>query len=662
MDGAASAFLFTTASTLDASTLFDARFGVNGQAGFPTQGIAAFRFAALKIDGAPMIGVAGGVTDLALVGQNGISSGLTGGTWNLDGLRSLFLGTDNGTISLGSNVRFAAGSGSGLKFLEFYARGATSNVILSSNINLPAGDLVVGAENNVFLNGSVVAASFKGSGSTFMVNNRLTAANLSIQTTGDIIPGLPGSVIKGTNISLKAGGILTLNMLNPLTTRLDLSSATQLQAEGNAIVLVSDIILPSTTAGAIKAGIGNLTGATFSLGGFDAVESAGKVTVLNLDTKTLTVAGNVTVNGSLNVTNTDVGGWLWSAGTISPRTGTLATVLHILKADSVQANSGLNFRGADGILITAPGAGYRAYLDVGSAVFNTTVGNGINGANFDGGDALQTSLSEGGDGGTLSVGTTAKPVTRTIDVSQPITASTGANGSAVSYGGTGGTVNLIANGKISVNSTVKVSDSAAPRASKSGGNINIYSKRTTGTAIDVSNSGQLLSLLGSAAPGTGGMITFTSDGGNILVNGGTVAAERGTVDIRNNGVNGNVQITNASIRGDTVKIGALGAGGQLLIGGGTINADTTMKLYAGSSTGQVRFTDNVTLGGNSTKTIAGMTVAIDSGKIVTVGGPAPANVFTNNPNYTGSGGNGTSSGAFGGQGAITKPFIQKPAF
>ena len=76
----------------------------------------------------------------------------------------------------------------------------------------------------------------------------------------------------------------------------------------------------------------------------------------------------------------------------------------------------------------------------------------------------------------------------------------------------------------------------------------------------------------------------------------------------------------------------------------------------------MRFTDNVTLGGNSTKTIAGMTVAIDSGKIVTVGGPAPANVFTNNPNYTGSGGNGTSSGAFGGQGAITKPFIQKPAF
>ena len=111
-----------------------------------------------------------------------------------------------------------------------------------------------------------------------------------------------------------------------------------------------------------------------------------------------------------------------------------------------------------------------------------------------------------------------------------------------------------------------------------------------------------------------------------------------------------------------MKIGALGAGGQLLIGGGTISADTTMKLYAGSSSGQVRFTDNVTLGGNSTKTIAGMTVAIDSGKMVTVGGTAPATVYTNNPNYTGFGGNGTSSGTFGGQGATTKPFVQKPAF
>ena len=146
------------------------------------------------------------------------------------------------------------------------------------------------------------------------------------------------------------------------------------------------------------------------------------------------------------------------------------------------------------------------------------------------------------------------------------------------------------------------------------------------------------------------------------MNGGTVAAERGTVDIRNNGVNGNVQLTNASIRGDTVKIGALGAGGQLLIGGGSISADTTMKLYAGSSTGQVRFTDNVTLGGNGTKAIAGMTVTVSPTKVVTIGGTAPATVYTNVPNYTGSGGNGTSSGTFSGQGAITKPFVEKPAF
>ena len=663
VDGSASAFFFPSVSTLDTATSFDTRFAVNGQAGFPSAGITGFRFSALSIDGAPTLNITGGVADLALVGQAGISSGSTGGTWNLDNLRSLFLGTDNGAISMSNKVNFASTSGSGFKFLECYARGASGDVTLNSTINLPTAGLIVSAENNVAINGTVNAASFKGFGSNFMVNGNLSAGDLAIKTTGSIMFGLPGSVIKGTSISLKAGGILTLNMINPLTTRLDLSGATQLQAEGTAILLGSDIILPSKTAGAIKAGIGNLSGPIFSLGGFDTVESAGKVTVMNLDTKALTVTGNVTVNGNLNVNNANVGGWLWAAGTISPRAGTLATILHVLKADAIEAVGGLNFKGTDGSLTAAPGAGYRAFLDIGKqAIFSSNISNGINGANFSGGDALPASLAEGGDGGTLSVGSTARPVGQAIDVSQPIIASTGANGSATPYGGTGGTVNLVANGTITVNSAVTVSGSTGARASKNGGNIAIYSKRTSGPAINVTNSGQLLSLLSSTSPGKGGMITFASDGGDIRVTGGTVAADRGTVDIRNYGANGNVQLTNASIRGDTVKIGALGAGGQLLIGGGTISADTTMKLYAGSSSGQVRFTDNVTLGGNSTKTIAGMTVAIDSGKLVTVGGTAPATVYTNNPNYTGFGGNGTSSGTFGGQGATTKPFVQKPAF
>lgn len=435
----------------------------------------------------------------------------------------------------------------------------------------------------------------------------------------------------------------------------------QFRIEAPQIGLTGDIAVPSGVTGSIKSTTGNITGPTFSLTGFDSVESAGKLTVFNLDTRSLAVTLNVTVNGDLRVTTTDVGGWLWTAGTISPRVGEAATTLHLLKADSIQAGGGMAFKGAAGTLTTPPGAGGLVTMEVTEAIFKTAFGNGINGANFDGGDALPLSLHEGGDGGTLNVGTDLKPVTGRIDVSRPITATTGANGLGVATGGSGGTVNLVSTDTITIDATVKVSDSAAGRASKQGGNIRVDSRRTFGTAISVTSSGQLLALLAAAAPGPGGKVEFVSAGGDILVNGSTVQADKGTVDIRNNGV-GKVELTNANIRGDVVKIGALGANGQLNIGGGSINADTSLKLYGGTSNGQVRFTDNTTLSGAGTKIIAGKTVTIDNGKTVTIGGSAAANVHTDNPNYTGSGGNGSRTGTFGGQGATTQGFSGRPSF
>src|SRR5205807_146649 len=100
-----------------------------------------------------------------------------------------------------------------------------------------------------------------------------------------------------------------------------------------------------------------------------------------------------------------------------------------------------------------------------------------------------------------------------------------------------------------------------------------------------------------------------------------------------------------------IKIGALGPNGTLNIGGGTISADSVIKLYAGSSNGTVNFTNDVTLSGNSAKTISGNTVTIFDGKVVTISGPAPVDVFTNHPNYSGFGGNNSTTGTFAGQGA-----------
>jgi hypothetical protein len=240
-------------------------------------------------------------------------------------------------------------------------------------------------------------------------------------------------------------------------------------------------------------------------------------------------------------------------------------------------------------------------------------------------------------------------------VSTPIALNTSQDWTA--HGGTG-KIQITSNDSVAVNTTLKVSDVTSKH---SHGEISIDSRKTTGTAIAISSSAQLLALL-SAASGGHDKITFQSAGGDVNVDGATIQADRGTVDLRNNGASGIVSLTNATLHGEVVKIGALGSNGTLNVGGGTIDAGSTIRLYAGGSNGTVNFTDNVTLSGNSAKTIAGDTVTIFNGKIVTVLGNAPASVFTNNPNYTGFGGNGTTTGTFAGQGANTHSLAGAPGF
>ena len=221
-----------------------------------------------------------------------------------------------------------------------------------------------------------------------------------------------------------------------------------------------------------------------------------------------------------------------------------------------------------------------------------------------------------------------------------------------------GTVKIDSNDSVSVNTMLKVSDATSK---KGHGEININSRKTSGTAISITSSGQLLALMAPVSAG-GGKITFQSAGGDIDVTGGTVQADRGTVELRNNGATGTINLVNATLHGNVVKIGALGANGTLNVGGGTISADSIIKLYAGGSNDTVNFTDDVTLNGNSVKTIAGDTVTIFNGKVVTVNGPAPVDVFTNHPNYTGFGGNASTTGTFAGQGANTHPLGQAPGY
>lgn len=220
-----------------------------------------------------------------------------------------------------------------------------------------------------------------------------------------------------------------------------------------------------------------------------------------------------------------------------------------------------------------------------------------------------------------------------------------------------GSVKIESNDSVTINTMVKVSDTTSGHKK---GEISIDSGKTTGTAISVSSSAQLLALL-AAAPSSGGKITFRSAGGAINVD-GTLHADHGTIDVRNAGTSGAITLNNATLNAGTIKVGALGNNGTLNVGGGTISADNVIRLYAGGSNGTVNFTEDVTLNGNSVKTIAGDTVTIFNGKVVTINGPAPVDVFTNHPNYSGWGGNGSTTGTFAGQGATTSPLSGKPGF
>jgi len=128
--------------------------------------------------------------------------------------------------------------------------------------------------------------------------------------------------------------------------------------------------------------------------------------------------------------------------------------------------------------------------------------------------------------------------------------------------------------------------------------------------------------------------------------------------------NGTITFNNASAHADVLKAGVFGANGVLSIGGGTLSADSTLKLYAPGSNGQLNFVSNVTLGGNAAKILAANSVTIFNNVVVTIGGKAPADVYTNNANYSEKwGGNGTTTGTFAGAGANRpRPLSDAPPF
>jgi hypothetical protein len=716
-DGDPAIYLFGSTSSFDTNSGFDEQLK---QA--PNLPIAAFRFTNLQLIGNPTLTIPGGAaTKLALISEGSITSAAPGGTLNFSGLDTVLLATVNGSITLTPDITFSS-----LPSLIFHARGSTANITIASPIT-GVGVVQFDAENSVQINAAENVTTFlvfanvdflDGTGHVVAQNIHISTGNSINFTTSDFAVG-PGAT---PNVLLSSGGPENLDIRTDHTV---FSQAASLEVHGSTITFTADaggttLLFNNSTPVSFFAGSGGIQAAqtTFqgnsmeflcdggimarSIIGGDSVQSnVGDIgTSGDLIANFISAGGNVSsggdltafssVNagllGSINVTNTLLSPFATAGGNITaghievqqvnPPGGTSTTTLtagavgitpfvgpsgsalqHTFNVMTVVSPNGIDFNGSH----------FNTARDGGLLTINAQTQNfsaaGINGANFDGADALPVPGATPGNGGTLTVNTSGA-----LSVSSSnIDATTGIiDTNAPQPLGAGGTVNLTSsNGTVTVNnSRIQVSSSdpngtANRRSSARGGTIALQSGAATGVAINIANTAQLLSLLENAAPGPGGIVTITATSvtGNSQINvSGQIEADKGAIDVRHMSDGGVINVNNANMAADIIKIAALGSNGTLTIGGGILNANTVLKLYAPGSNGSIIFVADCSIGGGSATILAANAVTINNGVMVNVIGHK-ADVFVNfsggipNANYTNFGGNNSTNGTFIGLGA-----------
>src|SRR5882724_5441298 len=636
---------------------------------------------------------------------------------------TLRLVTDGSGLTSGGNISITGGTITLTRLTNLQTGPSTADQNSGSNITLTAGGPVtvsnmsgvvtIGAGRTLSTGGNVsfTGASFTGTGPDLELDLRVVnsspgvignGGNVTLKIDGSFTTGPGASMnleVNNTGGTIQNGG--NINSTIGGTFSADLAT---IQIDNNGGFIASNAGINFSVVGTTNVNAGLSFEILDSAGGTFGSNAFINVTLANANVGNLIAfidsvggkiggTGTVTlqINGTLAVTNRiDVLGSLTSTGPLSANQLSVTNVnapsitigglgitrftfptilneltinpLHTITTNALISTGGINFNGPDvGTTAGGPVDGGLLTINVPSLTFGSSPADNIQGAVTFNGGATPDNSQAPGNGGVFTVNATGN-----ITVNSPIQATTGLQPSGSEPAGAGGTVNLNSTGgTISVAAPITVS-SAEPAAgvprrhSRSGGNINLTSN-ATGVAINISNTGQLLSLLEPAAAGPGGKITIlaTATGSRINVTGDpgsagsppvdTIRADKGTVDIRNTGANGVINLTTAQISADTVKIGALGSNGTLSIGGGRINANTLLQLYATGSNGTVVFVSNVLLSGSSMKLIAGNTVTVNNGVVVSVSAPI-ADIYVadlNHANYSNfNGGNNSTNGSF----------------
>ncbi len=649
IDGPISAWAFGSTSAFDTASGFDALIGDNSGAGF--------KFTALQLTGDPTIDTTNGETNLGLIAVNGITSGGPGGVLTFEGIRDLLLATQDGPITLGPEISF-----SGLHELMIYARGSSSDLTLGSDISttsrvrllaerdmsitssITTDDLYAFVGRNISINGQAAIHAptitlFAGQNlnwngqisneTAFNSNGNVSISALQmINVANDLtIIRRNGGITSGLNIVLYAGTDLLVG--GDLSIATDISNLTDganidVLADRNLTVGGSLTLLTAATAqsgtGAnidLRVG-GNLTAADLFLGvelGVQAPQESG-------ENVTLVVGKNLTTHNDSNSGGIDV---------------------KIFAPVQQTVNSGANLLLSVGNNLTTDTGGDTTLF------INNNTNEVVNGANIIGtigGNLTTNNLTLqllNNDGGEIGTGGIVS-----LTVAGNITAHGDALFDIQNNGGTmdQNTAVAVAAGNLSANSLLAQIDN------REGGVISgagVIEMDVAGTA-NITNDATI-AFYGSDGAGASGILI---NGGNYNVGGTFLTYMDGS---------GSITFNNASAHADVLKAGVFGANGVLNIGGGTISADAMLKLYVPGSNGQLNFVSNVTLGGNSAKILAANSITIFDNVVVTIGGKALASVYTNNANYTGFGGNGSTTGTFAGAGANRpQPLSEAPPF
>lgn len=642
-DGRLSAFIFGSSSTFDAASGFDAE--INGQ---NSMGGAVFKFTSLQLTGNPTISTPTGVINLGLIAVNGITSGGPGGILTFAGIHGLLLATQNGSITLGPEISF-----SGIHDINFYARGVDSNLTLGSAISGGA-KISLWAQGNIQINGNESATDFRAfSGGDFLAGSgTITAQTIDIESLSNInidsrqFPDFTG------NFTVNAAGTLNAT-LHPGSGDTSHFSGTSLTAQGNTINLQGTV---NPTTFDLGSAIVSLTAGSGGIQAPDILFANGSSLLLQT-----TNGGDINIYGTQNGANDTIvaGGAFTSQSDVSALTLQAGTSINIggsvVAADSIRAGTTINVAGE----LSSPSV--SAGGDVTAANIQATI-DSSNGGTIGSAATINVNAANISTGGSLFA-----------DIFNSRGGSIGGNAE----------INFALTGDLTIQGTQGVAEFAIDN---NPGTIGANATISVSAANITANS--FLAQIDNTGGSIGGNATI-----NMNVSGNTSIATDATVEILGNNPsgsaainfnggsyaigspgragmflgfitgNGTIAFNNASVRAEVIKAGVFGPNGVLNIGGGILSADSELKLYAPGSNGRLNFLSNVTLGGAGAKILAANSVTIFNNVVVTIGGPNSADVYTNNANYTGFGGNGTTTGTFAGAGAHDpQPLSSAPPF